>query len=153
MQSSPAIKALGIVHKAMMAGQLLFAACCIFLYTSGSITVIAPEMDRPLQIAAVLLAAVGFFASTAIFKKRMQAARDGGGTAKEKFESYRAACLLQWALLEGPGLFCIIAFFLTGNYAFLALTGLLVLLMAMTGPSKEKIQLQLGLSEQEISEL
>ena len=43
--------------------------------------------------------------------------------AQEKFAKYRAACIMQWAMIEGPCLFCCICFFLVGNYAFLASAG------------------------------
>ncbi len=72
---------------------------------------------------------------------------------KEKFEQYRAASILQWALIEGPALFSIVGFFLTGNYAFLALLLAIIFLFAMTAPSKLKIQLQLQLNEADLEEL
>ena len=75
------------------------------------------------------------------------------GSVSERFAVYRSACILQWALIEGPCLFCIIGFFLTGNYAFMALAGVLIILFAMQSPTKAKVMLHLNLSEQEIEEL
>ena len=60
---------------------------------------------------------------------------------------------MQWAFLEGPGIFSIVCFFLTGNYAFIALAAVLILLFAILAPSKLKIALLLGVSEAEVSEL
>jgi len=69
--------------------------------------------------------------------------------ADQKFEVYRAASLVQWALLEGPAIFCLICFFLTGNYAFLGLALVLIILFFLLGPTRTKIAFQLGLSEDE----
>jgi hypothetical protein len=47
----------------------------------------------------------------------------------------------------------IICFLLTGNYAFLTLAAVLILLFAMMAPSRVKIVFHLQLSETEIAEL
>ena len=73
--------------------------------------------------------------------------------AKEKFALYRTACLIQWALLEGPSIFCTICFFLTGNYAFLGLVLVILFVFVMTTPSKLKMQQQLQISEAELEDL
>jgi len=72
---------------------------------------------------------------------------------QEKFAKYRAACIMQWAMIEGPCLFCCICFFLVGNYAFLALAAVLLLLFGMLAPVKIKAALQLGLSIADMEEL
>jgi len=72
---------------------------------------------------------------------------------KEKFAIYRAACIVQWAFLEGPSLFCIIGFFLTGNYAFLFLSGTIIILFAMLAPSKMKVAFQMGVAAEELEQL
>ena len=73
--------------------------------------------------------------------------------AREKFALYRTACLIQWALLEGPCIFCTIGFFLTGNYAFLALVLVILFVFVMTAPSKLKMQLQLQITEADLEDL
>ena len=83
----------------------------------------------------------------------MMQLREMQTNTKEKFLLYRAASILQWALLEGPSLFCILCFFLTGNYAFLALAIAIMFLFILMAPSKNKIVTQLQISESEIDEL
>ncbi len=73
--------------------------------------------------------------------------------ASEKFDLSKKACIVQWAFLEGPSIFCIICFFITGNYAFLALMLIILFLFAMTAPSKFKILLLLQISESELDDL
>jgi hypothetical protein len=153
MQKGKALKALNIIHKGLLAVQVMFAALAAYLLYSGSVFPTAAELDRTLQIVALAITTAGVFAGFTIFKKKLGQIRDMQGNAKEKFDQYRSACIMQWALMEGPAIFCIICFFLTGNYAFLAVAAFVIVLFAMTGPSKLKIQLQLQISEAELDEL
>jgi hypothetical protein len=153
MQKGNALKALNIIHKALMAGQILFVSVCAYLIFSQVVVPAAKEMDRVLQIVALALAAGGIFAGMSIFKKKLMQIREMQTAAKEKFYLYRSACIVQWALLEGPSIFCIICFFLTGNYAFLALVLVILFLFAMAAPTKVKVLLQLQISEAELDDL
>jgi hypothetical protein len=153
MQKGNALKALNILHKALMAGQILFASVCAYLIYSQSVLPGAKELDKVLQVVALVLTSAGIFAGMSFFKKKLMQIREMETAAKEKFDLYRSACILQWALMEGPSIFCIICFFLTGNYAFLAIVLVVIFLFAMTAPSKNKIQLQLQISESELDEL
>ena len=155
MKKTGAFAALKIVHTAMLAGQVLFIAILFFMAYTKKIEPVLPEMDKPLQIIAVLLSAAGFFLGINIFKKKLLAIRDdmNNGSVQQKFAKYRMASIMQWAMLEGPCLFCCICFFLVGNYAFLALAAVLVLLFAVLAPVKIKAALQLGLSVTDMEEL
>ena len=155
MNSSNGFKALNILHKTLLAGQIIFTAVVVIAaYSKLQLPVVPEEMDRIFQVIAVILAAAGFFAGSTLFKKQLLKIREmQTATTKEKFGLYRSASILQWALLEGPCLFSIICFFLTGNYAFIALAFVLILLFTMLGPSKLKIALQLGVSEEELADL
>ena len=155
MNSSSGFKALNILHKTLLTGQIIFMAVVVVAaYSKMQLPVVSEEMGRILQVIVLLLAAGGFFAGSALFKKQLLKIREMQiATVKEKFTVYRSACILQWALLEGPCLFSIICFFLTGNYAFIALTTVLILVFTMLGPAKLKIALQLGISEEELADL
>ncbi len=153
MNKGNGLKALNMIHKAMLIGQIIFAGICFYLLYSKTLPPGMEELDRALQVTAVILAATGFFIGASLFKKRLLLARGLDAPAADKFLIYRSACIIQWALLEGPSLFCIIGFFLTGNYAFLLLSGTLIILFAMITPTKMKVAFQLGISEEELSEL
>lgn len=154
MNTVPAnLRGINIVHKALIAGQVLFGAVCISLRLSGNLDFSMPDLDRPLQVIALLAAGGGFFIGNFLFKKRVQPVRDTNETPAAKFAIYRSAAIIQWALLEGPGLFTIICFFLTGNYAFIALAGVLIMLLAMMGPQRAKVQFLLGLREDEMNDI
>ncbi len=152
MQQGNSFKVLSIMHKVLLAGQVLFSAVCAYLVYAKILVPPAPELNKVLQVAALVAAAGGIYGGMLLFKKKLVDIR-AMEHAKEKFALYRAACLLQWALMEGPSLFCTICFFLTGNYAFLALVLVIVFVFTMTAPSKLKMQLQLQVSEAELEEL
>ena len=153
MQKGKGLQLLNIIHKALMMGQILFASVCIYLIYSKSVLPLANDLDKILQVVAQALTAGGIFAGMSFFKKKLMQIREMQIAAKEKFDLYRRACIVQWALLEGPSIFCIICFFLTGNYAFLALMLVVLFLFAMMAPSKVKILLQLQISEAELDNL
>ncbi len=153
MQKGNAFKGLNIIHKALMAGQLLFAAASFYLIYSKAVLPIETDLDKVLQVAALIMAAGGIFGGMNIFKKKLVQLRDMQTAAKEKFDLYRSACIIQWALMEGPSIFCVICFILTGNYAFLALMLVVLFLFALMAPSKSKLMLQLQISEAELDDL
>ena len=153
MNNYKGLKAMGIIHKAMLAGLVLFAAISIYMISSKTyLPSTGEDMDRVFQVIAIIFSATGFFAGTTVFKKKTLQARNIQGV-QEKFSLYRSACILQWALLEGPCIFSLAAFFLTGNYAFIGLSGVLIILFGLLAPSKAKILVQLGLDEQELADL
>jgi len=141
------------MHKALLMGQVLFAGVCIYLVYTKIILPTAEDLDKILQVVALIAAAGGIYAGMTFFKKKLMTIRAMQADAKEKFALYRAACLIQWALLEGPSIFCTICFFLTGNYAFLALVLVMLFIFVMTAPSKLKMQLQMQISEAELEDL
>ena len=153
MQKGATFKILSILHKGLMMGQIFFSGICIYLVYTNTIMPMAKELDKTLQVAALIIAVGGIYAGMTIFKKKLIMIRAMQEDAKEKFALYRTACLIQWALLEGPSIFCTICFFLTGNYAFLALVLVILFLFVMTTPSKLKMQLQLQISEAELEDL
>jgi hypothetical protein len=153
MQKGNALQALNIIHKALMMGQILFAAVCIYLIYSKTVVPAATELNKVLQVVALIITAGGIFAGMSLFKTKLLLIREMQTAAKEKFDLYRSASIIQWALLEGLAIFCIVCFFLTGNYAFLALVLVILFLFAMMAPSKVKILLQLQINEAELDEL
>jgi hypothetical protein len=148
------LKGLIIIHTAMLIGQLIFTAVCFYLvYTKSAPTGDMEELDKILQVIAVIISVAGFLIGTSLFKKKLLQARSIETGNVQKFEMYRSASIIQWVFIEGPSLFCIIGFFLTGNYAFMALAATLMLLFTLMGPSKTKTAVQLGISEADLEEL
>ncbi|HEX2683049.1 MAG TPA: hypothetical protein VHL77_03920 [Ferruginibacter sp.] len=153
MQKGNALKVLDILHKGLLMGQVLFAAACVYLVYSKRLLPSAADLEKILQVIALIMTAAGIYAGTTIFKKKILMIRETQADAMQKFSEYRAASIFQWALLEGPSIFCIICFFLTGNYAFLALSVVIMFLFATVSPSKNKVLAHLQITEAELDEL
>ena len=147
------LKSLQIVHRALLLGLVLFAAIAFYLNYSGNFIAGLKSYDQPLQVIAITLSFGGFFIGSLLFKKKMQQLKDSSPELRVKLSTYRSAAIMQWALLEGPALVAIICFLLVGNYAFLALAVVFIILFAVTAPNKTKMMLLLQLTEEEINEL
>jgi hypothetical protein len=147
------LKALQIIHRAMLSGQILFAGIAFYLNYSGNFVASLKGHDQLLQVIAIVFSFGGFFIGSSLFKKKMQQLKESSPTLKTKLAAYRSAAIIQWALLEGPVLFSVICFMLVGNYAFFALAVVFILLFAVTTPNKTKMMVLLGLSEEDISEV
>jgi divalent metal cation (Fe/Co/Zn/Cd) transporter len=143
-----------LIHRAMLIGQIIAITIFAFLIFSKSLQPILKQHDRMFQVITLLFTGATFFIGNILFKNKINSIKQ---TAKlntqQKFEQYRTASLLQWALLEGATLFNGIAYFLVGNYAFIALAAVIILLFAMQVPNKTKIALQLGLPLHEVEDL
>ncbi len=152
-KQSSSMRSLTIIHMVMLIGQIVFAVIVLAMINSRYWQPAHQDMDSIFQVVAIALAAAGFFLGTRKFKKALQQIREDNGTAVQKFEKYRAASILLWAMIEGPAIFCIVCFLLTGNYAFIALAGVLIFLFFIFGPNRQKLSMFLGLSEEEINNL
>lgn len=136
------IKALNILWLALIIGQLLFALVIIFIIYTGTVAPM-PEMKEIFFIGALVLASLGIMTGNRIFKSRLEIAKQQPSLA-EKMNIYRAALIIKLALFEGPSLFAIIGYFLTGDIKILIPAALIVLLFMMSRPSKAKIMADLG---------
>ncbi len=147
------LKSLQIIHRALLLGLVLFAAIAFYLNYSGNFIAGLKNYDRLLQVIAITLSFGGFFIGSLLFKKKMQQLKDSSPELTVKLSTYRSAAIMQWALLEGPALFAISCFLMVGNYAFLALAVVFIILFAVTAPNKTKMMLLLQLTEEEMNEL
>lgn len=145
---------LRIIHLALLAGQVLFSGVVFYLVYAKIMLPSLQEQDKTFQLSAIAIAVIAYYSGNYLFKRKMlQLKENVNTTISEKFVQYRTTCLIQWALLEAATLFCGISFLLVGNYAFLALGGVLILWFALLAPNKTKIALQLGIGLDEANEL
>lgn len=137
-----------------MVGQLVFLGVIFYLVYSKTLLPPLFEQEKILQVAAIVFTSISLFAGIRIFKKKLTLIKENPLTeAKEKFAKYRQACLLQWSLTEIPVLVCVICYFITGKMAFLALAALPFLFFVMQAPVKNKVIMELEISEAELDEL
>jgi hypothetical protein len=148
-----AFKALKILHLGITGGLLIFAAAILFLFQTGSLKAIDPSMERTLQVVTVLFSVALLLIGFNLFKRKMMEARNSTGSGETRMGLYRTACIIWWAMIEAPGLLAVVSFFITGNYAFLALAGFHVLVLLLFMPRKDNIIVLLNLNTKEVGQL
>jgi len=110
------------------------------------------ELSQLFLVLVPLVAVAGIAASFQVFKLMVKKAREHPDL-KSKVSRYGSALIVRYALLEAPSLLGIIAFFLTDNYLFLAISGLIVALFFVIRPTKAKLEQDLELTPTEIAYL
>lgn len=148
-----AFKALKIVHLAIAAGLLLFAAIILLLFQTGQVKAMDTSLERTLQVVTVVVSLGSLFIGFNLFKRKMMEARNSTAPGETRMNLYRTACIIWWAMIEGPGLLAVVAFFIAGNYAFIALAGFHILLLFFFMPRKENIIVLLNLNSKEVAQL
>lgn len=148
------LSSLYIIHKAMLAGQVIFTAIIFYLLYSKNIQPAFVDQEKTLQVVSLLIAFVGIYAGAKLFNsKMMQLRQDIDEDIQKKLTKYRTASLILWVLIEMPCLVAGICLMLTGSYAFLALGVVIILYFALQAPSKAKTALHLGVSNDELEGL
>ncbi len=150
MPTSKYLKALSILHGALLIGMLLLAGIIVGLMYGFSIAAPKPELSEPMLIVAVILCAFGFIASRRIFNQRVMQLNAADVSVARKLSDYRAACILRWALQEAPILFCTIAFFITGNTTIILLAGVMLALFFSTRPTVATITNDCNVSDADL---
>ncbi len=148
MTSGAYFKSIKIVHLALVIGVVFFTLISVFLQFNGFGTV-GHELTNILLIVVPIIALVGVFASAFLFKKKLNGI-NGRSNLKEKMEDYRSALIVKLALIEGPSFFTIIAFLLTGNYIFLGIAVMLIIVFLIYKPSQTKFINDLELTNKEL---
>lgn len=151
------IKALSILYKALLIGQVLFLIIAAIINYTGKFSSNSFLKEYPHQIILICIGIgiAGYLSGKILFKKKLQQINSESQSLSlsEKFNDYRSACILRWALMEFTTLLCIILFFVTGNNMLLLLAGALVLAFITTRPSLGKVATDLNVSETEIEQM
>lgn len=137
------LKTLAFTHVALLAFQMLFAIVA-FAQTSRMYFGVMNMNDQFVFIAPVL-ALGGFLGGYLIFKKQKYLLREKG-SLEEKLTGYQSALITRFMLLQGPAVFAIVAYLLSGNIFFLFVTGLMSVYFIFLRPTREKIERDLHFS-------
>ena len=146
------LQSLKMAHRALLAGQCVLLGISFYLVLQKKITA-SKELDKALQVAAILVSFAAVWAASIIVKQQLAKINITAKTMQEKRAAYRKLCILQWALIEVAVFFCTVCFFIAGNFSFAALAVVQVIYFALQAPNKIKMMLQLGLSENEVDTL
>lgn len=139
------VKTLSIIHAALLASLAGFALFCYFQV--GSFEANMSETNLFIYLVPVA-AAAGYFLSQSIFRKQVQGISNNQPLS-QKLAKYQIATLIKYALLEGPGILAVIAYYLSGNALHLVIAIALIVYLFVQRPTKEKIKTDLPLSYEE----
>jgi len=153
MQQPNAFKVLKILHTTLLMGMIIFSVIAIVLVQRNLVSASGESLERALQVVCILVSGVMLLAGFNLFKKKMMAARNDTGPGEQRMDLYRAACILWWAMIEGPGLLATIGYMLTHNLAFLALAVFHISCLFVFTPRKANIVVLLNLSSEEVARL
>lgn len=145
-------KAMQIVHLAMIAGLVLFMLVSAFFVNGLIFDQTDGDIMNIFMVVVPLLIFGGLFGSTVLVKNKLNLAKQKPNLL-EKMSHYRSALIINFAMLEGPSFFAIVAYMLTGNLLFLGMAGLLLLVFFTIRPTTEKAIRDLELSQDEIKRL
>jgi hypothetical protein len=147
VQPSPAyFKLITSIHTALLVGQVLFGVVSYSITNSKGLN-LKPGDDVFFYIA-LLLVIGGMLAGTFLFKKQVAKLLDKA-TLPEKLAAYQAALIRRFALSNGPSMFGIVVYMLTGNLFYLILTAINVLYFIWIRPTKDKVKEDLNLTYEE----
>jgi hypothetical protein len=149
------IKALQILYTALLVGQVLFLIITSVLIFSGNFSADSSLGQYLFQIiiVCIVIGLAGYFAGTALFRKKLEQLNNSSKSLMEKLNDYRGISITRWALSEFATLFSIVMVFVTGSPALLAVAILLIVLFLTIRPSLSKAASDLNVSEMEIEQM
>lgn len=148
MTSKSYLQAMVIIQIALLAGVCILLGTAVFVMPRGLSADSGDPLQNPIVIAAPLIAAACIGIQYWIYQKRI-ASLDSTKPLSDRLNDYRATFILSWALLEGPAIFSVMVFLLTGYSPTLVLSFLLLFLMARLRPSRDKLLREVPLSLEE----
>lgn len=87
-----------------------------------------------------------------LFGLRVQAAKQQNSLS-DKLNTYRAATIIRFALIEGALLLTVVFYLLTGNLVLLGIAGIGLVVLALLHPSSVKLKVDLDLSPTDLARL
>lgn len=142
-KSKDDLKAMRILTAAMSVGVVIFTLVMVFV---NQLANTPPLSDNKLlvdkNISLEIIAIVGLGSITVanlLYRKRVNALKQSGKPLSDKLNQYRTALILYLAICEAAAFFSVIFFFLTGNFAILIITGLMLIMMLSRMPFAKRL--------------
>ena len=136
-------KRLNLIFSTIIFIQLIFILMVIFLRTDWQVR---PDFGKVnfLRYVAPLFAGYGLYQGNALFRRWLKRARQLP-TLNRKLASYQRGLLLRYGLWMAPSLVAIAAYFLSGSWLYLALSGLIIVVFLINRPGMERVRRELEL--------
>lgn len=147
------LRANRVLFIALIAGLLFMSVILIAMSLLDG----PPPPDKDLETiflgVGIAISLPALFVARRLYSSRIAVAKDSLNSLTDKLNQYRAALIIYMALCEGPALFSIIVFFITGNYYMFIITAIMLAAMLTKAPTKQRVVEELGLGSQEEQEL
>lgn len=146
------LKMFNLLLIGLIVGQIGFAVGVLMMHLNGEPTNPTFPIAVAYGICGMLLAS-GLGAGKVIFEKKIQAAREQTSLA-DQLQSYRAAAIIRFALLEMPGIASIVFYLLTQEEFLLCFCAASIISMFAFRPTLPKLiqDLQLDFKSQQLLE-
>jgi len=148
MRKRSSFKSLQRIHTSMLAGMVLFAIVSAVVHFPGR-PAANGNLNKILQVSVLAVGFILIKTGLAIFDRRLGTI-PASATFAQKMAGYKTAAIIKWLMIEVPVLFSVVSFIIIRNYAFMVLAFGLMILFAFQGPVKQKIMLELQISDEEI---
>lgn len=139
--------ALRIIFIALVGGQVLFLAVVLYLRSNG-FEAESPELTRSFQYIVLILGVTMISASHFLYRLQIARGRRESDIVA-RLGSYYTGTIIRSAMHEGVTLLSLIAVLLTGEMFFIWCAVVVLALLVVTFPSKERAIAELGLSPEE----
>jgi hypothetical protein len=148
-----ALRALRILFGALLAGVIMFSVIVLALNFMTEPVSPFQGFENIILGGAIALSLVCFMLARKGYNKGTGIAKDSLISLPDKLNQYRATLILYMALCEGPALFGIILFYLTGNYFMFIITAMMIAAMLAKAPARQRVVDDLGLDWQQQEQL
>lgn len=142
---------LRILHLAMSVAVVVFGMVVHFVILpiqdidAGNNSTLYVNLSAAYLVVAI---SIGYW----LFGNQMKKAKESTSLS-DKLNTYRSACIIRWALLEGAALVALVFYLLSGNLVLLALAGIGVLVLALSHPNEMRLKVSLDLNQAELDRL
>ncbi|TWI97655.1 hypothetical protein JN11_03478 [Mucilaginibacter frigoritolerans] len=137
------VKTINIIHTALLAGLILFS---VVAYNINTNKLMSFELSKDAFFYLVpSFIIVGGITGIYLFNQTIKKAINEDSLSS-KLAIYSKAFISKCALIEGPAMFGIVVFLLSGNLFYLLFSGLNIIHLAVQKPTKTKIEDSLNLS-------
>lgn len=142
-------KTIKIVFIALALGQIFILAVFLLTFESRSNNE-AVELNTILIYIIPIIGITSLFLSRYLYNQNLLKISQTE-PVRDKLNKYRTFKILSWAVLEGAGLFSLVAIYITSNYLYAAVFILIFGFFLLGRPSKDGFvtDMQLSLSEKE----
>ncbi|REE82044.1 hypothetical protein BX611_1587 [Lutibacter oceani] len=144
------IKSLQIIHIALLAGLLIFAAYVAF--KAKDVMFFSYEDDKPFLFLAIIIAFAGNMASKYLYSSLLKQISDNADLMQKSIK-FSTAHIFRLAMLEFPAFMCIFFAMQSNNSFYFILVGILVFMMLVIFPTKSKFENDVPLTSKEKSML